>query len=183
MAASHATARFRTLLRISASYAGDVVLLPTHPDVLFFESCLIAPDALLPLIIGAGAAGSLAMACVLEICAGTSIFIDLADALIPDIVPRSLVSELLLAHGAKAVALTAALPLRHAPVAVVVLAAAASGAERLAISAFLGSAVRLAALAYLERTAARWLHRLGFGDDLTAARCRAELLPRARAPD
>ena len=109
-------------------------------------------------------------------------FIDLADALIPDIVPRTLVSGLLLAHGAKAVALTAALPLRHAPVAVVVLAAAASGAER-AFSAFLGSVVRLAALAYLEQTAARWLHRLGFGDDLTAARCRAELLPRARAPD
>ena len=51
--------------------------------------------------------------------------------------------------------------------------AAASGAESLAISAFLGSVVRLVALAYLERTAARWLHRLGFGDDLTAARCRA----------
>ena len=114
------------------------------------------------------------MACVLEICAGTSIFIDLADALIPVIVPRSLVSALLIAHGAKAVALTAALPLRHAPVAVVVLAA---------VPAFLGSAVRLAALAYLERNAARWLHRLGFGDDLTSARCRAELLPRARAPD
>ena len=158
-------------------------MLPTHPDVLFFESCLIAPDALLPLLVGAGAAGILAMACVLEICGRNAWFIDLTDALIPDVVPRSLISALLLAHGAKAVALTAALPLRHAPVAVVVLAAAASGAERLALSAFLGSVVRLAALAYLERTAARWLHRLGFGDDLTAARCRAELLPRARAPD
>lgn len=175
--------RFRTCARVFAAYAGDMVLLPTHPDVLFFESCLVAPDAFLPLLVGAGAAGILAMACVLEICAGNSIFVDLADALIPDIVPRSLVSALLIAHGAKAVALTAALPLRHAPVAVVVLAAAASGAERFAVSALLGSVVRLAALAYLERNAARWLHRLGFGDDLTAARCRAELLPRARAPD
>ena len=122
------------------------------------------------------------MASVLEICGRNAWFVDLTDALIPDVVPRSLMSTLLLAHGAKAVALTAALPLRHAPVAVVVLAAAASGAE-LAVPAFLGSAVRLAALAYLERNAARWLHRLGFGDDLTSARCRAELLPRARAPD
>ena len=123
------------------------------------------------------------MASVLKICGRNAWFVDLTDALIPDVVPRSLMSTLLLAHGAKAVALTAALPLRHAPVAVVVLAAAASGAERLAVPAFLGSAVRLAALAYLERNAARWLHRLGFGDDLTSARCRAELLPRARAPD
>ena len=126
MAASHA----RTGARVFVSYAGDMVLLPTHPDVLFFESCILAPNASLPLFVGAGAVGSLAMASVLEICAGTSIFIDLADALIPDLVPRTLVSALLLAHGAKAVALTAALPLRHAPVAVVVLAAAASGNAR-----------------------------------------------------
>ena len=106
-------------------------------------------------------------------------FIDLADTLIPDIVPRSLVSELLLAHGAKAVALTAALPLRHAPVAVVVLAAAAGGADlRFGVSG-LGGAAR--GIAYSSGTRLA-VHRLGFGDDL-AARCRAGLLPRARAPD